>query len=184
VENRHVRLEAVCCRLRLSSQRWSCTSSYRGWTLILTAGLEGGVASLQEPTFDLVLVDGRARLACAMYVMRYLTDDSVVVIHDLMPRIMNADAASKLGKVSSRVLNTPEYWQRVFDRKRKQVFVEECGVGMSDKSSVSQLDMLFKYYDLIGHTRTIAAFRRKPGGVRPHDDEWREHIAGFHRHPY
>jgi hypothetical protein len=47
-----------------------------------------------------------------------------------------------------------------------------------------QLDVLFKYYDLIGHTRTIAAFRRKPGGVRPHDGEWREHIAGFHLRPY
>ena len=110
---------------------------------MLTAGLEGGVASLQEPTFDLVLVDGRARLACALYVMRYLTDDSVVVIHDLMPRIMNADAASKLGKVSSRVLNTPEFLRQRIRQSRAfpvfggtETFVEECGVGMSDESSV------------------------------------------------
>lgn len=126
------RLTSVCSP-RLSKER-----SQEGQNYVRA------IDAFQEPTFDLVLVDGRARLACALYVMRYLTDDSVVVIHDLMPRIMNADAASKLGK----------------------------------------LDVLFKYYDLIGHTRTIAAFRRKPGGVRPHDGEWREHIAGFHLRPY
>lgn len=87
----------------------------------------------------MVLIDGRVRLACALYVIRYLTDDSVVVIHDLMPRIMSAEVVGKRGN----------------------------------------LDVIFKYYDLIGRTRTIAAFRRKPGGVRPHDGEYREHTSHF-----
>jgi hypothetical protein len=92
----------------------------------------------------LVLIDGKVRLACALYVMRYLTDDSVVLIHDLMPRIKSAEAAGRFG----------------------------------------QLDVVFKYYDLIGHTRTIAAFRRKPGAQPPSDDEWRGHTSHFFRSQY
>ena len=108
-----------------------------------TVDVDGGSSVLQESAFDLVLIDGKVRLACALYVMRYLTEDSVVVIHDLMPRIRSAEVLHKFG----------------------------------------QLHMLFKYYDLIGHTRTIAAFRRKPG-VLPFDGEWREYVSHYQATQY
>lgn len=41
---------------------------------------------VQVKAFDRVLVDGRARTSCAEYVLKYLKPDSVVFIHDYMPR--------------------------------------------------------------------------------------------------
>jgi len=38
--------------------------------------------ALPPAAFDVVLIDGRARLACALYVLRKLTPTSVVIIHD------------------------------------------------------------------------------------------------------
>ena len=41
---------------------------------------------MQVETFDRVLIDGRARAACATYILRHLTPDSVVFIHDYVTR--------------------------------------------------------------------------------------------------
>jgi len=38
--------------------------------------------ALPPAAFDVVLIDGRARLACALYILRKLTPTSVVIIHD------------------------------------------------------------------------------------------------------
>ena len=38
------------------------------------------------PAFDRVLVDGRARVACLEYILRFLHPESLVFVHDFMPR--------------------------------------------------------------------------------------------------
>lgn len=40
------------------------------------------VTRLNEPTFDVVLIDGRARVACALKVLPYLSPTSTVILHD------------------------------------------------------------------------------------------------------
>jgi len=68
------------------------TQGYRGWK---GGWFEGSFSQFKQyvtavdivsagtgGTLDAVLVDGRARLACAMYVMQYLNKDSIVFVHD------------------------------------------------------------------------------------------------------
>lgn len=40
------------------------------------------VDKFKEPFFDVVLIDGRARVACAMYIIKFLRPSSIVIIHD------------------------------------------------------------------------------------------------------
>lgn len=40
------------------------------------------VTRLNESTFDVVLIDGRARVACALKVLPYLSSTSTVILHD------------------------------------------------------------------------------------------------------
>jgi len=46
-----------------------------------------GVQNLRVKKFDKVLIDGRARVACALRVLAYLKEDSVVFLHDFYSRI-------------------------------------------------------------------------------------------------
>ncbi|KAI7837901.1 hypothetical protein COHA_008282 [Chlorella ohadii] len=41
---------------------------------------------LAEPEFDAVLIDGRFRVACALKILNFLTEGSVVMIHDWKQR--------------------------------------------------------------------------------------------------
>eukprot|EP00178_Gracilaria_changii_P016279 TRINITY_DN461_c0_g1_i3.p1 TRINITY_DN461_c0_g1~~TRINITY_DN461_c0_g1_i3.p1 ORF type:complete len:441 (-),score=61.58 TRINITY_DN461_c0_g1_i3:3940-5262(-) len=45
------------------------------------------VDAIPEKRFDKVLIDGRARLACALKILPYLSDESVVFIHDFYTRV-------------------------------------------------------------------------------------------------
>jgi hypothetical protein len=54
-------------------------------------GLSNLVSITRYP-FTVRRLTGWSRLACALYVLRYLTNDSVVVLHDFMPRIRSQDA--------------------------------------------------------------------------------------------
>jgi len=40
------------------------------------------VTRLDEKTFDVVLIDGRARVACALKVLPYLSPTSTIILHD------------------------------------------------------------------------------------------------------
>ena len=71
----------------------SVEAGYKGWS----GGFEEGtreqfdayiraVHSLQIPTFDRVLIDGRARRECALEVKAFLHNNSIVFIHDYTTR--------------------------------------------------------------------------------------------------
>ena len=47
------------------------------------------------PNFDIVLVDARWRVACALKALEYISDDTIVFIHDMNPRRKYYDAVFK-----------------------------------------------------------------------------------------
>jgi hypothetical protein len=54
------------------------------------------------PNFDIVLVDARLRVACALKALDYITDNTVVFMHDMNPRRTYYDAVFKLYKEIER----------------------------------------------------------------------------------
>ena len=68
---------------------------FRGDFMNMKAQLDAVLQA--EPTFDLVFVDGRSRLACALYMLAHLTDDSVVLVHDFFSRVKSPEALERYG---------------------------------------------------------------------------------------
>jgi len=55
-------------------------SSYDNYQHYVDTG--GHIAAACNIKFDIVLIDGRARVACAKYIIPYLSDNAVVFVHD------------------------------------------------------------------------------------------------------
>ena len=67
------------------------------------------IHKINVPVFNMVLIDGRARLFCAIEVLPFLNSDSIVFIHDFYPR-----------KIYYPVL---EYYEKIYEIKEKQGLV-------------------------------------------------------------
>ena len=61
---------------------------------------------MQVEIFDRVLIDGRARAACATYILRHLSPTSVIFIHDYIARTgYHSVVDQHYTPVSSRLLH-------------------------------------------------------------------------------
>lgn len=62
------------------------------------------IAGLGEASFDVVLVDGRARMACALRALEFIKDDGVVMMHDFYTRTMQYGGVLEYYDEVARVL--------------------------------------------------------------------------------
>jgi hypothetical protein len=67
------------------------------------------IHKINVPVFNKVLIDGRARLFCAIEVLPFLNSDSIVFIHDFYPR-----------RIYYPVL---VYYEKIYEIKEKQGLV-------------------------------------------------------------
>lgn len=79
-----------------------CIGYIQGWAGGFEEGTQeqfqeyiGALDRFGVSAFDRVLIDGRARAACAEYVLPYLAPGAIVFIHDYVPRVHYHSAAQK-----------------------------------------------------------------------------------------
>lgn len=79
-------LHSVCVGVRRGQNGWGTISSYEHGDYRTFKPYVDRVDSFGERTFDAIFVDGRARMACALKSLQYMTNDSVLFIHDFYTR--------------------------------------------------------------------------------------------------
>ncbi|GAB0491213.1 hypothetical protein MMPV_002465 [Pyropia vietnamensis] len=76
------RVTYVCEPVARGTGGWGLTDPYEEGNYTVFKQYVDAVTRLNETTFDVVLIDGRARVACALKVLPYLSSTSTVIIHD------------------------------------------------------------------------------------------------------
>lgn len=80
----HLRIK--CVEIARGFREWGTLSTYEHANYKQFREYVDVVDVLNEPHFDHVFIDGRARLACALKILPYLSNDSLVFIHDFYVR--------------------------------------------------------------------------------------------------
>lgn len=80
------RLRIKCVEIARGFRQWGTLSTYEHANYEQFREYVDVVDALREPRFDHVFIDGRARLACALKILPFLSNDSLVFIHDFYVR--------------------------------------------------------------------------------------------------
>ena len=107
----------------------------RGWNSSDTARTIRyvGLKQLGEPAFDVVLDDGRFRVACALETLSYLRRGSIVMLHDFAVR--NRGASAERVALYTNGLVRPGFYSIV--RKNETLGVLTPGPEASNESAVA-----------------------------------------------
>lgn len=76
------RVTYTCAPVDRGTGGWGVSHAFEEGTYRVFKAYVDAVTALNESVFDVVLIDGRARVACALKVLPYLNDDSLVLLHD------------------------------------------------------------------------------------------------------
>ena len=79
-------VQTICIPIERGTRGWGTISAFEHGNYYQFKPYVDAVETLGIRKFDAVLIDGRARLACALKVLPYLKEDSVVFIHDFYTR--------------------------------------------------------------------------------------------------
>eukprot|EP00238_Polyblepharides_amylifera_P015594 CAMPEP_0196573896 /NCGR_PEP_ID=MMETSP1081-20130531/3713_1 /TAXON_ID=36882 /ORGANISM="Pyramimonas amylifera, Strain CCMP720" /LENGTH=292 /DNA_ID=CAMNT_0041891745 /DNA_START=470 /DNA_END=1347 /DNA_ORIENTATION=- len=90
---------------------------------------------IPEDNLDLVLIDGRARIACALYALHRVSYDSIIIVHDFIIR------------------------------------------ATEQASHIFHMDVILDYYEIVGRSRTIVAFRKKRNLPQGWREAWKSHFG-------
>lgn len=76
------RVTYTCAPVDRGTGGWGVSHAFEEGTYRVFKSYVDAVTTLNESVYDIVLIDGRARVACALKVLPYLNDDSLVLLHD------------------------------------------------------------------------------------------------------
>ncbi|GAB0489641.1 hypothetical protein MMPV_000866 [Pyropia vietnamensis] len=76
------RVTYTCAPVDRGTGGWGVSHAFEEGTYRVFKPYVDAVTTLNESVFDVVLIDGRARVACALKVLPYLNDDSLLLLHD------------------------------------------------------------------------------------------------------
>ncbi|CAN8076075.1 unnamed protein product [Agarophyton chilense] len=82
-----VETKFLCVDVRPGFRGWGTVSRYEHGNYEQFREYVDLVETIPEKRFDKVLIDGRARLACALKILPYLHDNSLVFIHDFYTQL-------------------------------------------------------------------------------------------------
>lgn len=130
-------VKTLCVAVEPGTKGWGTTSSFEHGNYDQFKPYVDAVDTLGIRKLDVVFIDGRARMACALKVLPYLKKDSVVFIHDFYTRIDIYKGVLKYYDEVARVLATTE------NRDPRMGPIEEPQglVVLRRKSSIEDLDL-------------------------------------------
>lgn len=75
-------VEFHCVPVVRGSEGWGISNAYEEGTYKAFHDYVDEIEHVNLKLFDFILIDGRARVDCAIKALAFITDDSVVVVHD------------------------------------------------------------------------------------------------------
>ena len=104
VGDRFKSVNVICKQVKRGDRGWGTHSIFEHANYVQFREYVDAVDELQDRVFDKVLIDGRARLACALRILPHLNNDSLVFIHDFYARLHLYGSVLKYYQEVARVL--------------------------------------------------------------------------------
>jgi hypothetical protein len=103
----YANLELMCVDVPVGTNGWGTISAFEHGDYATFRPYVDRVDALGVPAFDIVFVDGRARMACALKALQYMHNESVLFMHDFYTRNMQYGHVLEYFTEVARVLAYP-----------------------------------------------------------------------------